>query len=102
MSPVEVLALSDAEDPLAPLELPLAGAPMVNEPALDDPTLEPAGAAAGAATAGPNSAPPLSVEALRTAAEPQAAAVARVTMLIVLSRISRAFMGHLTRLSCTP
>src|ERR1017187_8170041 len=101
MSPAEVSALSDAEDPLAPLELRLAGAPMVSEPALDDPTLEPAGAAAGT-TAGPNAAPPLSVAALRTAAEPQAAAVARVTMLIVLSRISRAFMGHLTRLSCTP
>jgi hypothetical protein len=95
MSPEEVSALSDAEDPLVPLEL-LLGTPALSEPALDDPAWEPTGAmAAGTASA------PLRPEALRTAAEPHAAAAARVTMLIVLSRISRAFMGHLVRLSCT-
>jgi hypothetical protein len=96
MSPEEVSALSDAEDPLVPLEL-LLGTPALSEPAPDDPAWEPAGAmAAGTASA------PLGPEALRTAAEPHAAAAARVTTLIVLSRISRAFMGHLVRLSCTP
>jgi hypothetical protein len=96
MSPEEVSALSDAEDPLVPLELPPLGTPAVSEPALDDPAWEPAGAMAGTASAA------LAEEPLRTAAAPHAAAAARVTMLIVLSRISRAFMGHLARFSCTP
>jgi hypothetical protein len=98
MSPEEVSALSDADDPLVPLELLLLGTPAFSEPALDDPAWEPAGAAA----AGTNSVAPLAEEPLRTAAAPHPATVARVTMLIVLSKISRAFMGHLARLSCTP
>jgi hypothetical protein len=58
MSPAEVSALSDVEDPLAPLELPLAGAPAVKEPAPDDSALEPAGAATETGASPLKAAPP--------------------------------------------
>jgi hypothetical protein len=58
MSPPEVSALSDVEDPLAALELPLVDPPALNEPLLDDPALEPAGTAAGTAASPLEAAPP--------------------------------------------
>jgi hypothetical protein len=58
MSPEEVSALSDADDPLEPVGLPLVDVPALAEPAPDDPALELGTPMAGAASA------PLKPEAL--------------------------------------